>query len=190
MHAIIIKEFLNKIQRYSLLFTKYSLPLQPQTEKRQMQKIQSRQQALREIISTEQVFSQEDLMAKLSERGISATQATLSRDLKALHIIKVPRQGYKLSQNAHPTPSGLGIGITGVEINGPITVIRTQVGFAPAVATFLDRHPLPPVMGTVAGDDTVIIATRKGYSEDQILDSLSKILPDIRDRYITATESE
>ena len=45
-------------------------------------------------------------------------------------------------------------------------------------------------MGTVAGDDTVIIATRKGYSEDQILDSLSKILPDIRDRYVTSTESE
>ena len=64
------------------------------------------------------------------------------------------------------------------------------MGFAPAVATFLDRHPLPPVMGTVAGDDTVIIATRKGYSEDQILDSLSKILPDIRDRYVTSTESE
>ena len=148
-----------------------------------MQKIQTRQQALREIIGTEQVFSQEDLIAKLAKRGIIATQATLSRDLKALHIIKVPREGYKLSQNTHPTPSGLGIGITGVEINGPITVIRTQVGFAPAVATYLD-----PVMGTVAGDDTVIIATRKGYNEDQILDALTKILPDIRDRYILSPE--
>lgn len=153
-----------------------------------MQKIQTRQQALREIIGTEQVFSQEDLIAKLAKRGIVATQATLSRDLKALHIIKVPREGYKLSQNTHPTPSGLGIGITGVEINGPITVIRTQVGFAPAVATYLDRHPLAPVMGTVAGDDTVIIATRKGYNEDQILDALTKILPDIRDRYILSPE--
>jgi transcriptional regulator of arginine metabolism len=190
MYAIIIKEFLNKIPRYSLLFTKYSLPLQPQTEKRQMQKIQSRQQALREIISSEQVFSQEDLMAKLSERGISATQATLSRDLKALHIIKVPHQGYKLSQTTHPTPSGLGIGITGVEINLPITVIRTQVGFAPAVATFLDRHPLPPVMGTVAGDDTVMIVSRKGFNENQILDALSKILPDIRDRYVVSPEAD
>ena len=153
-----------------------------------MQKIQTRQQALREIIGTEQVFSQEDLIAKLAKRGIVATQATLSRDLKALHIIKVPREGYKLSQNTHPTPSGLCIGITGVEINGPITVIRTQVGFAPAVATYLDRHPLDPVMGTVAGDDTVIIATRKGYNEDQILDALTKILPDIRDRYILSPE--
>lgn len=162
----------------------------PQIPKRQMQKIQSRQQALREIISSEQVFSQEELISKLAAKGIRATQATLSRDLKALHIIKIPREGYKLSQNARPTAGGLGMGITGVEINGPITVIRTQVGFAPAVATFLDRHPLEPVMGTVAGDDTVILAIRKGYNEEQILQALSKILPDIRDRYITSPEEE
>lgn len=153
-----------------------------------MQKIQSRQQALREIISSEQVFSQEELMNKLAERGIKATQATLSRDLKTLHIIKVPREGYKISQARSTSPSGLGIGITGVEINGPITVIRTQVGFAPAVATYLDRHPLPPVMGTVAGDDTVILAIRKGYDEEQILKALSTILPDIEDRYILSPE--
>ncbi len=153
-----------------------------------MQKIQSRQQALREIISSEQVFSQEELMAKLAERGIKATQATLSRDLKALHIIKVPHEGYRISQTRSTSPSGLGIGITGVEINGPITVIRTQVGFAPAVATYLDRHPLAPVMGTVAGDDTVILATRKGYNEEQILKALSTILPDIEDRYILSPE--
>ena len=153
-----------------------------------MQKIKSRQNALLEIVGKERIFSQEELIDKLAQRGITTTQATLSRDLQALHIIKVPREGYKLPQQARPATSGLSMGIVSVEINLPICAIRTQVGFAPAVATFLDRHPLAPFMGTVAGDDTVIIAIRKGFNEEQILDALSKILPDIRDRYILIPE--
>lgn len=153
-----------------------------------MQKIQSRQKALLDIVEKERVYTQEELIDKLAQRGISTTQATLSRDLQALHIIKVPREGYKLPQQGRPATSGVSMGITGVEINLPLCVIRTQVGFAPAVATFLDRHPLAPVMGTVAGDDTLILAIRKGYNEDQILEAMSRILPDIRDRYILIPE--
>ena len=153
-----------------------------------MQKNQARQQALLEVIGSQQVFSQEELIEKLAQRGIKATQATLSRDLKLLHIVKVPREGYKLPEATRPATSGLGMGIVGVEINGPICVIHTQVGFAPAVATYLDRHPLAPVMGTVAGDDTVMLAIRRGFNDDQILQALSKILPDIRDRYIINPE--
>ena len=120
-----------------------------------MQKNQTRQQALLEIIGSQKIFSQEELIQKLAERGINATQATLSRDLKALKIIKVTREGYKLPQTSKPSPNGMAMGVIRVEMNLPVCVIYTQVGFAPAVATYLDRHPLAPVMGTVAGDDTV-----------------------------------
>lgn len=153
-----------------------------------MQKNQTRQQALLEIIGAQKIFSQEELIQKLAERGINATQATLSRDLKALKIIKVTREGYKLPQTSKPSPNGMAMGVIRVEMNLPVCVIYTQVGFAPAVATYLDRHPLAPVMGTVAGDDTVIMAIRKGFNEDQILEALSKIFPDIRDKFVLMPE--
>ena len=82
----------------------------------------------------------------------------------------------------------MAMGVIRVEMNLPVCVIYTQVGFAPAVATYLDRHPLAPVMGTVAGDDTVIMAIRKGFNEDQILEALSKIFPDIRDKFVLMPE--
>ena len=153
-----------------------------------MQKNQARQQALLEVIGSRKIFSQEELIEALAQQGIKATQATLSRDLKLLKIIKVSREGYRLPEAARPATSGLAMGIVGIEINGPICVIHTQVGYAPAVATFLDRHPSAPVMGTVAGDDTVILAIRRGFSDDQILQALSKIFPDIRERFIVSQD--
>ena len=153
-----------------------------------MQKNQTRQKALLEIIGSEKIVSQEELIQKLAEKGITATQATLSRDLKALKITKVTREGYKLPQNGKPSLNGMAMGVIRVEMNLPVCVVYTQVGFAPAVATYLDRHPLAPVMGTVAGDDTVIMAIRKGFNEDQILEALSKIFPDIREKFVLMPE--
>ena len=153
-----------------------------------MQKNQARQQALLEVIGSRKIFSQEELLEALAQKGIKATQATLSRDLKLLKIIKVSREGYRLPEAARPATSGLAIGIMSIEINGPICVIHTQRGYAPAVATFLDRNPSAPVMGTVAGDDTVILAIRRGFSDDQILQALSKIFPDIRERFIESQD--
>ena len=63
-----------------------------------MQNIKTRQSALLEIVGKETIFSQEELIAKMSARGIVTTQATLSRDLKALHIRKFPGEGYRLTQ--------------------------------------------------------------------------------------------
>lgn len=153
-----------------------------------MQKNQARQQALLEVIGSRKIFSQEELIEALAQRGIKTTQATLSRDLKFLNIVKVQREGYKHPEATRPATSGLVMGIVGIEINGPICVIHTQVGYAPAVATYLDRHPSAPVMGTVAGDDTVILAIRRGFSDDQILQALSKIFPDIRERFIVSQD--
>lgn len=153
-----------------------------------MGKIQDRQQALLDIVSRERVFSQEELIQKLAERGISATQATLSRDLKALNLVKVSGQGYVLPQEKKSGASSLAMGIVSLEINGNIGVLHTQPGLAPAIALMLDRKFMAPVMGTIAGDDTVLLAFRQGFSANQILEAFSKILPDIRDRYIQIPE--
>lgn len=149
-----------------------------------MQSILVRQQALREILAQGPVFSQEELIQKLNDRGITATQATLSRDLKSMNIIKVSGKGYCLSPARRPSASSLGLGIMSIEFSGPIAVIKTHVGFAPAVATFLDRNPLHPIMGTLAGDDTVMLALRSSYTENQVLKALSSVFPNIWENVI------
>lgn len=139
-----------------------------------------------EIIGQESVFNQEELLVKLAKKGISTTQATLSRDLKALNIIKVTGQGYKVQQNTRPTPvSSVANGIMSIEFNGILAVIKTQVGFAPAVATYVDRHSIAPIMGTVAGDDTVLLILRQGYTTEQTLQALSVYFPRIWEQMIT-----
>ena len=146
-----------------------------------MQIIQKRQSALLEIIDTEPVYSQEELVDKLKERGISATQATLSRDLKALGIVKVPGSGYKRqAKKSHPSRSGIADGVQSIEFSGPVAVMKTMMGLAPAMAIYIDSHPLPPIMGTLAGDDTLLLIIRQNFSREDVLDSLLPIIPDIK----------
>jgi len=155
-----------------------------------MQHTHIRQQAILEIIDQEAIYSQEEFLDKLSLRGISATQATLSRDLKTLNIEKVPGKGYSLKKNHQKRsfPSSLTGSIISIEFSVPLAVIKTQVGFAPALGSYLDGHPSAPVMGTIAGDDTVFLAIRQGYSIHQTLDELEHILPGIRSRIVSSEE--
>ena len=149
-----------------------------------MQNIKSRQAALLEIVGQENIFSQEELIEKMSRRGIATTQATLSRDLKALRIRKLPGEGYRLPQTLireAASPSVVN-GIIRLEISFPLAVIRTQEGYAAAVATYLDQHPTDSVLGTLAGDDTVLLGLRQGYTPKQVLAALEQCMPGILSR--------
>ena len=99
-----------------------------------------------------------------------------------MHIRKIPGGGYQIAAERKPATPSLGNGITSIEFSLPLAVIKTPVGYAPAVATYLDRHPSAPIMGTIAGDDAVFLAVRSGYSPHQVLDALETILPGIRAR--------
>ena len=148
---------------YSFLFTIF-VPINNEN----MQNIKSRQEALLDIVGAESIFSQEELIEKMNRRGIVTTQATLSRDLKALNIRKLPGEGYKLSLAARPASPSVVNGIIRVEISFPLAVIRTQEGYAAAVATYLDQHPTDSILGTLAGDDTVLRGLRPGYTPQQV----------------------
>ena len=165
------------MHEYSFLFIIF-VPIKDET----MQNIKSRQAALLEIVGTENVFSQEELIEKMNQRGIVTTQATLSRDLKALNIRKLAGEGYKLSLAARPASPSVVNGIIRVEISFPLAVIRTQEGYAAAVATYLDQHPTDSILGTLAGDDTVLLGLRQGYTPDQVIAALEKCMPGIIDR--------
>lgn len=137
-----------------------------------------RQQAILEIIQAGPVFSQDELATRLKEAGIASTQATLSRDLKALQIVKGPTGGYRLPQQKAVPPSSLQ-GILSIEFAGQNAVIKTQPGYAAAVAARIDHRPCAAIMGTLAGDDTILLVLRLGFSPEEVLENLKPIIPDI-----------
>jgi transcriptional regulator of arginine metabolism len=126
-----------------------------------------RQAQILEVIDREPVSSQEALRHKLQARGIEATQATLSRDLKELGLVKRAGDGAYTRPGVNGGPSGgeqlrkavPGL-VRGVERVDSLMVLRTDPGQAQALAVLIDRSQLAEVAGTVAGDDTVLLICR------------------------------
>lgn len=122
----------------------------------------NRKKVIANIIESQKIHTQEELITVLKERGISATQATLSRDIKELGAVKVsdPEGGqyYKI-RIATTTKSHLSA--ESVEISGQLCVVKVKPGFAPPVSATIDSAALPGVMGTIAGDDTVLAMLRE-----------------------------
>ena len=118
--------------------------------------------AIKEIVQSKTVPSQEELCADLKKRGFDITQATLSRDLRELGVVRVHAEGgmrYALTAESEERKmkSLVGVEITSIDANEAMIVIRTLPGRAPGVASFLDSLHDPHLLGTVAGDDTVVV---------------------------------
>ena len=143
-----------------------------------------RQQAILDIIQAGPVFSQEELAARLREEGIASTQATLSRDLKALRISKVPGEGYVVPSRGRSLSADFSAGILRIQFSGQLAVIRTRPGLANAVAVLIDNQMVFPVIGTIAGDDTILLIVREGSSADDVLDALTPLCPEIKNRLV------
>ena len=126
---------------------------------------QKRHLAIREIIATNSVGSQEELSRMLHRRGFSVTQATLSRDLKDLGMSRVPtRSGARYTLPERPAENDLrpvvAREVLAIRANEAIIVINTYPGRAQGVARFIDSQADPEILGTVAGDDTLIVLPR------------------------------
>ena len=148
----------------------------------------SRQNTIKELVKAGLVHSQEELQELLNERGFAATQATLSRDMKALGIVKMhdPDYGYSYrmpygpGNSVSPAPGIISAeGIQSIEFSGNLAVIKTRPGYASVIAAILDSSHLTSVMGTVAGDDTVLLVIRDGFTRSEVVESLSQVLPGI-----------
>ena len=146
-----------------------------------MQSVQIRRKAIIQILQEQEILNQEQLQEQLRLKGIESTQATLSRDLKALDVIKVNGEGYKIySAEGKAAIRHTLSGNMTIEFSGQLAVIKTQGGFAQAVAASIDAHTVPPIIGTLAGDDTVLLILRQGYTPDQVISSLSPFLTQLR----------
>ncbi|OGR45327.1 MAG: hypothetical protein A2X35_03530 [Elusimicrobia bacterium GWA2_61_42] len=118
--------------------------------------------AIRKIIASGAVASQEELRRSLTGQGCQVTQATLSRDLKDLGASWVPGPGggrYTLTTPGviPPLNTLLGASVTDIAANETLVLIRTLPGAAGTVAEFIDSRRFPEVLGTVAGDNTVLV---------------------------------
>ena len=118
-----------------------------------------------DLLRAEEVETQEDLRRKLARRGIHVTQATVSRDVEELGLIKT-RTGYRLPEATEPVaPPQPTLAIvlkeflTEARAAANLVIVKTRPGNAHSVAVALDANPWEGVVGTVAGDDTIFIAT-------------------------------
>lgn len=144
----------------------------------------TRQQVILEIIQAGPVYSQEELANRLKEAGIPSTQATLSRDLKALRISKVSGVGYVVPAPVRSFSTDLSSGAIRIQFSGNLAVIKTRPGMANAVAALIDHQLVFPVIGTIAGDDTILLVLRYGASQDDVLDALVPLFPEIKNRLV------
>lgn len=129
-----------------------------------------RQSAIRDVVARDDVRSQEQLRQRLAARGFAVTQATLSRDIKELGLMKRAADGAYQDGGEEAAASGPGAlqalqrtladCLTGLEISQQLVVLRTGTGQAPLVGVAIDRARLGEVLGTIAGDDTVLVICR------------------------------
>jgi transcriptional regulator of arginine metabolism len=143
-----------------------------------------RQQAILDIIQSGPVYSQEELAGRLREAGISSTQATLSRDLNSLKISKIPGEGYVVPVKNHLPSTDLSSGVLRIQFSGQMAVLKTRPGMASAVAALIDSHVVSPIIGTLAGDDTILLIGRVDATQAEILDALTPFFPEIKNRVI------
>lgn len=127
-----------------------------------------RQSQILDVIDKEPVSSQEDLRKKLSELGINATQATVSRDLKDLGLVKragdgayvrpgTERGSAALDERVRRAVASL---VRSIERVDPMVLVRTDRGQAQGLAEWIDRAHLTEVAGSLAGDDTILLVCR------------------------------
>ena len=131
-----------------------------------------RQSIIRELVDREAITSQEQLRTRLRERGIDATQATLSRDIRELQLVKRTADGaYRSAGTAAAADNGESETILAGAVadllrhqevvGGLMIVLRTDPGQAQGLAIAIDRARVPEVAGTIAGDDTILVILRK-----------------------------
>lgn len=129
-----------------------------------------RQEKLLQIISEENIETQEQLLQRLEARGIRSTQATISRDIKQLHLIKEPTGfgTYRYAVSTHRTRLNFAEKlrnifrecVLSVDYAQNLVVIKTMAGLAGAAASALDGMENDELIGSVAGDDTVLVVLR------------------------------
>jgi transcriptional regulator of arginine metabolism len=150
-------------------------------------------EALKMLISSMELGSQEEVLQALEREGFKLTQATLSRDLKQLKVAKAasmngkyvyvlpndtmykrvtrPRTAMEMLQTS---------GFISISFSGNMGVIKTRPGYASSIAYNIDNSESPNIIGTIAGDDTIFIVIKEEATRDDVISDLTPIIGNIR----------
>ncbi len=145
-----------------------------------MDKLYRRNQIL-ELLHSQSVATQDELRRKLARRGIRVTQATVSRDIEELGLVKT-REGYRLPETAEPAPPQPELSVVLKEFvrevrqASNLVIVKTHPGNAHTVGVVLDAEKWPEVAGTVAGDDTIFVATVRARDAARVRKRLQSLL--------------
>jgi transcriptional regulator of arginine metabolism len=141
----------------------------------------NRLQLIQRIIQKQKVHSQEELAVLLRKEGVQTTQATLSRDLRKLQITKQhdTAGGYYYVLPGGAPQNRASESIVSLEVSGQMGVIKTLPGCASMVGALVDAHDHPALMGTIAGDDTLLLVLREKAPVADFLVFLEPFLPGI-----------
>ena len=145
-----------------------------------------RQNRILAIIAREDIDTQEALLERLQQEGIRCTQATISRDIKQLHLIKEPigRGRYRYAVSIHRNSLNVADklrtifreSITSIDCAQNIVVITTMSGLASAAAASIDSMKVPYMVGSLAGDDTVLMVMRDNESAEIFCEEIKEML--------------
>ncbi|MBQ9667214.1 MAG: arginine repressor [Prevotella sp.] len=158
-----------------------------------MKEKNNRLEALRLIISSQELGSQEELLKALQKEGFKLTQATLSRDLKQLKVAKAATMGgtyvYVLPNDSMykrvSTPASIRemmqmTGFVSLQFSGNMGVIKTRPGYASAMAWNIDNANIPSIIGSIAGNDTIFFVVKDDVPRQEVIDALSEVLPNVK----------
>lgn len=145
-----------------------------------------RQQAILDLVRREPLGSQSAILGKLRKQGFEVTQPTVSRDLEELGLVRV-RDGEGHLRYASPAEATNGHGperlrrvlsefVIGLEPSGNLVVVRTPPGSANTVAQAIDQVGLKDVIGTIAGDDTILLVAREGVRGTTVLRLVQSVM--------------
>ena len=153
----------------------------------------NRLEALRLIISSQQLGSQDELLNALQKEGFKLTQATLSRDLKQLKVAKAASMSgnyvyvlpnetmYKRVSTPNSIREMMRVpGFISINFTGNMGIIRTRPGYASSIAWNIDNSDIPEILGTIAGDDTIFIVIKEGVKHQEVVEALSDVVPNMK----------
>jgi transcriptional regulator of arginine metabolism len=151
-----------------------------------------RQNQIKRIILENKIASQDELLDSLRKASFELTQATLSRDLKEMRVGKVadPVKGSIYVLHEQLKQNNQQSNVPSIPLNSVLTVVfsyhlcvvRTFPSFASTIANYIDSSQLSEIAGTVAGDDTILVIPREGYTQKEILKALGSVIPDIESK--------
>lgn len=138
-----------------------------------MRKRTQRQDAIRGIVRRERVRTQRDLVEYLKKEGYSCTQATVSRDIADMGLRKLPEGAYVLAEDIHLQRMIAEL-VESVVLSQQLVLVKTTAGGGQGVAAALDAAALDQIVGSIAGDDTILIVTPSEADAEAVLAGIEK----------------